>query len=225
MKHQPSCVNQPIKPNQSIESNQPIEPAYLTRASLRRALRNKRRQLTPYQQQQASQLICRHLSQQAWFINASSLAIYMAADGEVDPIKLAVMAHNRGKEVYLPVLHPVHRNYLLFVRFTPQTPLEKNRFGILEPRLKGYGLKRHNHCTTQRLDLILMPLVGFDSQGGRLGMGGGFYDRTLALKPAEFNRPKLVGLAHECQKVEHLPLEAWDIPLAGIITPAKVYLA
>lgn len=206
-------------------ANQATEPIYLNRASLRQALRHKRRRLTPYQQQQASHRICQKISQQPWFINAASLAVYMATDGEVDPIKIAVMAHNRGKKVYLPVLHPVHKKHLLFIRFTPQTPLEKNRFGILEPRLKGYGLKRTHHCATQRLDLILMPLVGFDVQGGRLGMGGGFYDRTLALKPAEFNRPKLVGLAHECQKVEHLPLEAWDIPLAGIITPKNVYLA
>lgn len=193
------------------------------RKNLRRRLRNKRRQLTPHQQQQASQHICRHIRQQTWFINASRLAVYMAADGEVNPLMLAKMAHKMGKEVYLPVLHPLYKNHLFFIRFTPTTPLQKNRFGILEPRLKGYGLERHNSCKVQTLDLILMPLVGFDIQGGRLGMGGGFYDRTLAIKPAAFKRPKLIGLAHECQKVEHLPLEAWDIPLAGIVTTAKVY--
>ncbi len=193
------------------------------RKNLRRSLRNKRRQLTHYQQQQASRLICRHLRQQAWFLNATSLAVYMAADGEVDPLMLAKMAHKMGKKVYLPVLHSLNKNQLFFIRFTPTTPLQKNRFGILEPRLKGYGLERHNSCKVQTLDLILMPLVGFDALGGRLGMGGGFYDRTLAIKPAAFKRPKLIGLAHECQKVEHLPLEAWDIPLAGIVTAKKVY--
>lgn len=195
----------------------------LARKNLRRSLRNKRRKLTKIQQQQAAQLICRHIRQQAWFINATRLAIYMATDGEVNPLMLAKMAHKMGKKVYLPVLHPLHKNQLFFIRFTPTTPLHKNRFGILEPRLKGYGLKRHNNGSVQALDLILMPLVGFDAQGGRLGMGGGFYDRTLAIKPAAFKRPKLIGLAHECQKVECLPLEAWDIPLAGIVTPSKVY--
>lgn len=193
------------------------------RASLRRSLRKKRRQLSKSQQKLAAQQICKLIRQQAWFINATSLAVYMAADGEIDPLILAIFAHKLGKKVYLPVLHPLNTNHLLFIRFTPETPLQKNRFGILEPRLKGYGLATVNNCKVQALDLLLMPLVGFDVQGGRLGMGGGFYDRTLAQKPAEFKRPKLIGLAHEFQKVKQLPLEAWDVPLTGIVTPSQVY--
>lgn len=196
---------------------------FTNRASLRQSLRYKRRQLTKFQQQQAARQVCRLVRQQPWFLNASSLAVYMAADGELNPLAIALMAHRMGKKVYLPVLHPVNNNYLYFVRFTPETPLQKNRFGILEPCLKGYGLYRHNSCKIQALDLLLMPLVGFDSLGGRLGMGGGFYDRTLALKPVEFKRPKLIGLAHECQKVEHIPVEPWDIPLIGIVTPTQFY--
>lgn len=195
----------------------------INRSTLRHHLRQKRRQLSVYQQKVASHKICQLTRQQPWFINASSLAVYMAADGEVDPLPLALMAQTMGKKVYLPVLHPLNTNHLLFIRFTPETPLHKNRFGILEPCLKGYGLMRPNTCRIQTLDLLLMPLVGFDPQGGRLGMGGGFYDRTLAIKPNEFKRPKLIGLAHECQKVENLPLEAWDVPLAGIVTPRQVY--
>lgn len=201
-----------------------MQPSSLiNRSSLRRHLRQKRRQLTAHQQKLASRQVCQLVRQQPWFIKASSLAVYMAADGEVDPLPIALMAQGMGKKVYLPVLHPLNTNHLLFIRFTPQTPLEKNRFGILEPRLKGYGLKRANSCRVQALDLLLMPLVGFDSQGGRLGMGGGFYDRTLAIRPNEFKRPKLIGLAHECQKVEQLPLELWDVPLTGIVTPSQVY--
>lgn len=201
-----------------------MQPSSLiNRSSLRRHLRQKRRLLTTHQQKLASRQVCQLVRQQPWFIKASSLAVYMAADGEVDPLPIALMAQGMGKKVYLPVLHPLNTNHLLFIRFTPQTPLEKNRFGILEPRLKGYGLKRANSCRVQALDLLLMPLVGFDSQGGRLGMGGGFYDRTLAIRPNEFKRPKLIGLAHECQKVEQLPLEPWDVPLTGIVTPSQVY--
>ena len=201
-----------------------MQPSSLVnRSSLRRHLRQKRRQLTTHQQKLASRQVCHLVRQQSWFIKASSLAVYMAADGEVDPLPIALMAQGMGKKVYLPVLHPLNTNHLLFIRFTPQTPLEKNRFGILEPCLKGYGLKRANSCRVQALDLLLMPLVGFDLQGGRLGMGGGFYDRTLAIRPNEFKRPKLIGLAHECQKVDQLPLEPWDVPLTGIVTPSQVY--
>jgi len=201
-----------------------MQPSFLiNRSSLRRHLRQKRRQLTAHQQKLASRQVCQLVRQQPWFIKASSLAVYMAADGEVDPLPIALMAQSMGKKVYLPVLHPLNTNHLLFIRFTPQTPLEKNRFGILEPRLKGYGLKRANSCRVQALDLLLMPLVGFDLQGGRLGMGGGFYDRTLSIRPNEFKQPKLIGLAHECQKVEQLPLEPWDVPLTGVVTASKVY--
>ncbi len=193
------------------------------RSALRRSLRQKRRNLSKAQQTQAAQQLCRLIGQQAWFMNASRLAVYMASDGEVDPLPLAVLAHKMGKEVYLPVLHPLNNKHLIFIRFTPTTPLVKNRFGILEPKLKGYGLTRHNSCRVEMLDLLLMPLVGFDLQGGRLGMGGGFYDRTLAQKPASFKRPKLIGLAHELQKVESIPLESWDVTLTGIVTPLQVY--
>lgn len=198
-------------------------PTSNQRISLRRKLRKKRRQLTRSQQQEAAQKTCRLIRQQAWFLNAASLAIYMANDGELDPLPLAFMAHSMGKKVYLPVLDPLNKNHLIFIRFTPTTPLIKNRFGILEPKLTGYGLVRHNNCKVFTLDLILMPLVGFDLQGSRLGMGGGFYDRTLAQKPTEIKRPKLVGLAHECQKVRYIPLESWDIPLTRIVTPVQVY--
>lgn len=198
-------------------------PSIFNRSSLRRALRQKRRNLTKAQQAQAAQQLCRLVRQQAWFMNASSLAVYMASDGEVNPLPLALLAHKMGKKVYLPVLHPLNNKHLMFIRFTPTTLLVKNRFGILEPKLKGYGLIRHNSCRVEMLDLLLMPLVGFDLQGGRLGMGGGFYDRTLAKKPASFKCPKLIGLAHELQKVERIPLEPWDIPLAAIVTPLQVY--
>jgi len=204
-----------------MQSSAPFPDRY----DLRRHLRQQRRQLSVYQQKLASQKICQLVRQQSWFINASSLAVYMPTDGEADPLPLAVMAQAMGKKIYLPVLHPLNNNHLLFIRFTPQTPLQKNRFGILEPCLKGYGLMRHNTCQLQTLDLLLMPLVGFDPQGGRLGMGGGFYDRTLAIKPNEYKRPRLIGLAHECQKVDQLPLEPWDVPLTGVVTPAKVYQA
>ncbi|WP_027850529.1 5-formyltetrahydrofolate cyclo-ligase [Marinospirillum insulare] len=194
------------------------------RSSLRRLLRQKRRQLSSYEQKVASYKACQRVSQQAWFLNASNLAVYMASDGELDPLPLALKAQKMGKRVYLPVLHPLNSNHLLFIRFTSKTPLHKNRFGILEPCLKGYGLERINSCKIQALDLLLMPLVGFDPHGGRLGMGGGFYDRTLAVKPNQFKRPKLIGLAHECQKVDQLSLEAWDVPLTGIVTPEEFYL-
>ena len=92
--------------------------------------------------------------------------------------------------------------------------MKENRFGIKEP-IDG------SPSSAQTLDLILIPLVGFDQRGNRLGMGGGFYDRTLAFKLKTPQRPNLIGLAHECQRVEHLETDPWDIPMTGILTSHK----
>lgn len=94
-----------------------------------------------------------------------------------------------------------------------------NRYGILEPQLNC------SHVSpVAQLDMILMPLVAFDSKGNRLGMGGGFYDRTLAHLPKnKAQRPTLIGIAHQCQFVDALPVASWDIPLDYIITDERIY--
>lgn len=75
------------------------------------------------------------------------------------------------------------------------------------------------------LDLIILPLVAFDLSGNRLGMGGGFYDRTLSFKHqrCHWKGPKLIGIAHELQRVDLLPVNDWDIPLDAVITEQKLY--
>ena len=85
-----------------------------------------------------------------------------------------------------------------------------NQFGILEPPLNVQEI-----LPTEKLDIIFTPLVAFDKQGNRLGMGGGFYDRTLQDWRSKNFIP--VGLAHQCQQIEALPVESWDIPLFDIL--------
>ena len=94
-----------------------------------------------------------------------------------------------------------------------------NRFGIPEPAFSK-GLRR----PAWALDAVLFPLVGFDEQGGRLGMGGGFYDRTFAFSRIRPRlAPKLIGLAHDFQKVRKLPVEPWDVPLHSVVTDKRRY--
>lgn len=109
---------------------------------------------------------------------------------------------------------------MAFQRLMPNEALKPNRFGIFEP-----SFKRARQRWVWTLDLVLMPLVGFDEQGGRLGMGGGFYDRSLAYRKMRKNghKPTLLGLAHECQKVDNLPLERWDVSLAATVTDKRWY--
>lgn len=189
----------------------------LERRQLRTQLRQQRRQLTATQQQHASLAIARQLRQQPFFLYARHIAIYLAQDGEPS---LHACRHPQAT-FYLPRLAPLGSGRLLFLRYDQHTRLEKNRFGIDEPRWPGTDRRDQRPAAT--LDVVLLPLVGFDLHGGRLGMGGGFYDRTFAFQQRAYHCPRLIGVAHDCQQVARLPMASWDIPLDGVITPSGFY--
>ncbi|WP_253400455.1 MULTISPECIES: 5-formyltetrahydrofolate cyclo-ligase [Pseudomonas] len=198
------------------------EPAPLSRPQLRRMLRNARRALTPSEQRKAAQGVYRQLAQHPLFRRAKHISLYLPTDGEIDPRLLLRAAQRRGKATYLPVLSAWPRTKMAFQRVRPGEKLLPNRFRILEPRT---NVRRQRKVWA--LDLVLLPLVGFDDAGGRLGMGGGFYDRSLAYlaRRQHWRKPTLLGLAHECQKVERLVQASWDVPLAGTVTDKKWYIA
>ena len=198
------------------------EPAPLSRPQLRRMLRNARRALTPSEQRQAAHGLYRQLAQHPLFRRAKHISLYLPTDGEIDPRLLLRAAQRRGKATYLPVLSAWPRTKMVFQRVRPGEKLRPNRFRILEPRV-NIGQQRK----VWALDLVLLPLVGFDDVGGRLGMGGGFYDRSLAYlaRRKSWRKPTLLGLAHECQKVEKLTQASWDVPLAGTVTDKQWYIA
>ena len=112
----------------------------------------------------------------------------------------------------------MNENQLNFYHYTPGQTLVKNRFGIPEPVGNNKAIK------TKQLDLVFMPLVAFDRRGSRLGMGGGFYDRTFEFTKQSISQhsPLLVGLAHQCQQAMHLPSQSWDIPLNMIVTDKQI---
>jgi len=198
------------------------EPAPLSRPQLRRKLRQARRALTGSQQRQAAHGLYRQLAQHALFRRARHISLYLPTDGEIDPRLLLRAAQRRGKATYLPVLSAWPRTKMVFQRIRPGEKLRPNRFCILEPRA---NLARQRKVWT--LDLVLLPLVGFDQEGGRLGMGGGFYDRSLAYlaRRQNWRKPTLLGLAHECQKVGKLDQASWDVPLQGTVTDRQWYVA
>lgn len=186
---------------------------------LRKELRARRRLLTPSQQANASALVLRHLTQVPQFLRSKHVAIYIASDGELDPRPIAEQLWKMDKYCYLPVLHPTNNRELWFVRFTADTPLKLNRFKILEPDHRvSHKIPAH------LLDIVLVPLVGFDRTGARLGMGGGFYDKTFAFHQLKKGKPHLLGIAHACQEIPSLETASWDIPLYGVVTDAEVIL-
>ncbi|WAJ38018.1 5-formyltetrahydrofolate cyclo-ligase [Pseudomonas sp. GOM7] len=197
-----------------------IEATTLSRPQLRRLLRQKRRSLSPSQQRQAAHGLYRQLVQHPLFRRARHIALYLPNDGEIDPRPLLRAAQRRGKHTYLPVLSAWPRTKMVFQRISRNEKLAGNRFRILEPRPQP---KRQRQPWT--LDLLLLPLVGFDDRGGRLGMGGGFYDRSLAYLRMRKNwhKPTLLGLAHECQRVDELALASWDVPLQATVSDERWY--
>ena len=197
-------------PLKSILSNRMKSTQQALRTQLRQQIRKTRANLTALQQQQAEDSI----TQQALALieerNAQHIALYVSFDGEISTDKLIKTLWAQDKYVYLPVLHPFNPNHLLFLRYLPETPMLKNKFGIWEPKLNV-----QNVLPLKELDILFTPLVAFDKQGNRLGMGGGFYDRTLQNWRNSSFIP--VGLAHQCQQVEQLPTEVWDVPLHQIL--------
>ena len=127
-----------------------------------------------------------------------------------------------GKRCFLPVIHSKLGGRLFFAPYAPGMPLVPNRFGIPEPVVPRRDLR-----SARQLDLVLAPLVAFRPDGARLGMGGGFYDRTLAgrARVPVWRRPRIVGLALELQKRDDVPRDPWDVPMDGVATEEALYPA
>lgn len=183
-------------------------------ANIRQQLRRQRRSLPADTRFLLSEKITSILTSQPFFLRAKRVGIYLANDGEIDPSSVIEICHKSSKQCFLPVIHPLKINRLHFARYSQHSRLITNRFGILEPCIKSAVI-----APAWSLDLILMPLVGFDRQGNRLGMGGGFYDRTLAFTARNQQlAPQLVGLAYSFQEVASISPRKWDIPVNRIMT-------
>jgi len=193
------------------------------RNAIRQQVRQLRRQLTSVQQDEAAINLLARFSSNEKILSANHIALYLSNDGELNTQLLINWCWQQGKQVYLPVVHPFTPGHLLFLRFDENTTLVNNHYGIAEPKLDVRAI-----IPPQQLDIICTPLVAFDHTGARLGMGGGFYDRTLShwhqhYQTQKASKPYPIGLAHDCQQVATLPTEPWDIPLPEIITPSTRY--
>lgn len=191
----------------------------LSKPQLRRHMRSARRALTVYQQRTASHRLCTRLALTAEVRRAQHIGIYWPMDGEVDLRPL--LQRLRSKRFYLPVLPQSPRQQLSFHRWQGEPLRYNNHYGIPEPLVGN----PHNELRPPHfLDLVLLPLVAFDPSGGRLGMGAGYYDRTFAFKHSlPGSGPQLIGVAHQLQCVDALPVDNWDIPLTMVATDRRLY--
>ena len=181
--------------------------------TLRQSIRIQRRSVSTSDREKFAKRLLSQVQKLANFKNGQKIALYLPNDGEIDTKYIQNFLKSKGFSIYLPIL--VGKR-LKFAKVGKN--FRKNRYGIDEP------------VSTQILDanqlnILFMPLVGFDKDKNRIGMGGGFYDRTLSFKTRQKNykNPKLYGLAFDCQEVAKLNVKPWDIKLDAIITPSKIY--
>lgn len=191
-----------------------------SRADIRKQIRRQRQQLSDAQRYEATLAITANLAHTPLFRQSRRIAGFIANDGEPSLDPLMQLAWARRKQWHLPIIGLPNINHLWFGRYDEGDELTLNRYGIPEP-----DIALHQTTPAWGLDLVLMPLVAFDEQGNRLGMGKGYYDRTLKFlrHRCHWRKPRLVGIAYEFQRMEQLPFQSWDIPLDAIVTEQSVY--
>lgn len=194
----------------------------LDRETLRQQVRAARRALTDRERRAAADGVADRVADWPVYVESGCIAGYWACLGELDLAPLFEQAWAASKQVCLPVVVDDPPQSLRFAPYRPDVALRRNRFRIPEP-----DLPETEWLFPDQLDLLLVPLVAFDAKGTRLGMGGGFYDRSFAflLNPDyQGKRPVLLGVGYEFQKMATLlTREPWDVPLAAAATEAALY--
>lgn len=187
--------------------------------NLRTRIKQKREQLSSENVNQLGDAIFRNLLDSNILEDKSRIAIYCSVNNEVATMQIIKHLWTKDKELFLPI---IKSNQLVFGSYKSGDNLSNNKFDIPEPTIQ-----REELITADVLDLVIVPLVAFDSDCNRLGMGGGYYDRALAFKKtsSKTSSPLLIGLAYELQKVNILEMNSWDIPMDGIISESKTYLS
>ena len=179
--------------------------------AIRKTCRDARERLSPAYQDKMSSQICSRIRNLEQYRYARRIAIYHACNGEVNLGDLWRSAPMQGKFCYFPIMN--NDKKLSFVPATPATTFKDNRHGIPEP-----DVDVSKAVAVKELDLIFVPLLAFDDNCNRIGMGGGYYDRTLAKE----NHPLLIGVAYEFQRQILLDPQEWDVPLTAVVTQTRV---
>jgi 5-formyltetrahydrofolate cyclo-ligase len=183
---------------------------------LRNYYRQLRADLDEAAQVKAGQLLCDRIMALSEYQQAKHIAVYSAVMGEISLEPVIDHALSREKNIYLPNLD---QNSLRFSPYFREQKMRINRYKLPEPDVGDDEM-----LAPEALDLVLAPLVVFDAMRNRIGMGGGFYDRSFAFRKDPVSKtPVLIGVAHELQKVEQLQPEPWDVQLDMIVTDQNVY--
>lgn len=184
---------------------------------LRKQICQERAKLSTAFQQQAAIKVADAICHTELFKQSQHIAAYTPINSEIDPTQLMRYAWDQEKLCYLPVLDK--NKQLLFCLYEEGDPLINNRFDIPEPYITAEKL-----IDPQDLDIVITPLVGFDVDGNRMGMGGGYYDRTFTFTKgaASEDKPCLIGIAYEFQNISKIDKEAGDVLLDMVVTEIQL---
>ncbi len=185
-----------------------------TQSEQRRSALRARRGLEEQVRLRASRRISDIFLHSHHFYSARRIGCYFSTPDEVDTSAILARAWQASKQIYCPVV--VGGRQLRFVAVTRESRLQRSNFGLLEP-VEGDEIRPLD------LDVVVVPVVAFDGTGRRIGMGGGYYDRTFRAlaNRREWLHPKLVGVAFDCQKVPKIKANPWDIALSEVLTESS----
>lgn len=185
------------------------------RKKLRQEILLQRRKVTPQESYEAGLAVCEELKRHPIFKNRVMAGSYLSMGGELStaPVNEFLVKEH---DLALPFMNVHKRGHMNFYGYKEGDELIENRYHILEPEPLD-----ENIVTADKFDLLVVPLVGFDEKGNRMGMGGGYYDRMLKKVSATC---LIIGVAYEFQKVKKIPIENWDMPLNEVITPEHHYV-
>lgn len=191
-----------------------------TQSAIRQRAARARATLSSKQRRHFSEAIAYYTARLGWIKRAEQVGCYLGLRSEVDTLTLIHLLWAQSRCVYLPIIGAHATRRLTFLPFTPQTRLRRNALGIREP----YPA-RLSPIAVQYLDVVIVPLVAFDNQCHRVGMGGGYFDTTFSfLRPAAlWRKPRLVGIAFDCQRVDIINPNSWDVPLDAVVTERAIY--
>jgi 5-formyltetrahydrofolate cyclo-ligase len=195
------------------------QPTPETRA-LRRRLKDLRRAIPLRERRVAERSIARALRRLSVFRPSARIAVYLAMPGEADLSPALAMARAAGTRIYVPRIDNRRRRDMSFVPLVAGAALRATVLGIREPVTAA-----RTRIDLSRLDSILVPMVGFDRECNRLGMGGGFYDRALRKlrrNDRRWRRPRLIGIAFACQETDRIVPAPWDVALDQVVTERDV---
>jgi len=197
-----------------------ISKEQTARSEIRQRMRRQRRELGDDQQRHAAKQLAPSvitlLDGLAQQIPLRRVAGYLAFQGEIDVAMVMDDARAKGANTYVPMLDG---ETLRFAPWSNTIATRRNRFGIVEPDVPA-----QEWVLADTLDAVLVPLVAFDDNGNRLGMGGGFYDKTFSLRREQRHKPWLIGVAHSLQRQDCVHSDWWDVPLDAIVTDSSVVL-